>query len=625
MKLVRLLDAFGGWWYRSLLGRELRRRWYRSHLGRLFGRWLFRASSRTYRYRPNHLYEVVISNARLWFKLQASCWSSRQAAMFLESRFNGTHYVTVDGHQPVTPFRLSKCSNHIDNWESIVDGLPDEWDDEEYEIEGFAYSWCETLSNDCDCGARKGRLDVVYCSDFGTQDETDRKKTKTRNVWYESYIKGLELRIRYHEETQRNERSQPGPQPAVSGSDTVFVYPKLPVEQATGHTGHKHVDVPMIAINRIDQMVAAGYYCSIDKSHHRYGEQPIRRTVASLNAAREQISVLDDRSRKSVMSQMANVAEHYLRVYQSEECAQKSVWGDVDIPNILYKYIPKERIGKGAPNSLRATQLLALNDDMECNVITMKDTNQHTLDWLKIVRAKLKEHLGIEVPWDELLERPLRYGDPRLSPYIQEHLNPLVGVVSFTTDICVPTMWAHYARNTGIVVGYDTQTLRTLGFELRPVVYSEIAPIYRPVSSDDIKLDFVDREYMENAARAGQKTEGFTLLASTKLAEFGAGWRSLARLLFVKGTSWTYEKEVRLLVDLDQARDTGTKDNNGWPIKVIDIPTEAIKEIYGGSNTQNVDVQRAMQVGRGENTKGLLTGRLSSHAFRIQKTTSSRH
>ena len=48
------------------------------------------------------------------------------------------------------------------------------------------------------------------------------------------------------------------------------------------------------------------------------------------------------------------------------------MWGDADIPDVLYKYIPKERIGDGVPDVLRATQLLALNDDMECNVIAMK-------------------------------------------------------------------------------------------------------------------------------------------------------------------------------------------------------------------------------------------------------------
>ncbi len=197
-------------------------------------------------------------------------------------------------------------------------------------------------------------------------------------------------------------------------------------------------------------------------------------------------------------------------------------------------------------------------------------------------------------------------------------------MVSFSTDICVPTMWAHYAQNTGIAVGYDTETLRTLGFELQPVIYSEIAPIYRPLSSDDIELEFVDREYMEGVERTGQKTDGLRVLTTTKLATLGSDWKSLSRLLFVKGMSWAYEKEVRLLVDLKQARDTGKSDGR-FPIKVIDLPPAAIVEIYGGANTQDADIERAVRVARGGDKSGLLVGRLSSHALRIQKSSAPRH
>ena len=180
-------------------------------------------------------------------------------------------------------------------------------------------------------------------------------------------------------------------------------------------------------------------------------------------------------------------------------------------------------------------------------------------------------------------------------------------------------MWAHYARNTGIVVGYDTEALRALGFELRPMVYSEIAPVYQPSAGDVIRLDFVNREDMERDLRAGRNRDGLPLLARTDLAELGAEWKSLARLLLVKGISWAYEKEVRLLVDLEQARDTGRTDSNGWPIKVIEPPPEAIREIYRGANTRDADVERAVQVARGGNKSGLFVGHVSSHAFRIQK------
>ena len=620
MNIGQIVDALGGWCYRSSLARELERRWYRS---RLWG--LVRDSrhrKRVSRYRPRHLYEMVISNDRMWFKLQAPCWSSRQAAEFMEARFNGTRYVTADGHRPVTPFRLSNCSSDISNWESIVDRLPKEWGDGKYRIERYPYPWCETLSEGCDCNANRGKLDVV-CSDYGNQREVERKQARTRNAWYDNYIKEMETSIENNDEAQRTKRSRQVSQPEASGRAGAFVYPRVPVEQGADK---RNENVPMAAMNRISQLVSAGYYCSIEQKRHPYGQQAIRKTEACLTAACTQILTWGEAARAFAMSRIGDIAAHWLQMHQSEVCAQESVWGDVDIPETLYKYIPRKLIGMGAPESLRTTQLLALNDDMECNVTTMKGSEQEdTLAFLAVVQSKLEGHLGIAVPWEELLRRSLRYGDLRLSTFIQEYLDPLVGVVSFSTDILVPTMWAHYAQNTGIVVGYDTDALSALGFELRPVVYSELAPTYQPPASDAIRLDFVNREDMERDLRAGQNREGFPILASTDLAEFGAGWKSLSRLLLVKGISWAYEKEVRLLVDLEQARDTGRKDSNGWPIKVIDPPLEAIKEIYGGANTRDADVERAVQVARGENKKGLFVGHVSSHAFRIQKTGGSNY
>ena len=186
-------------------------------------------------------------------------------------------------------------------------------------------------------------------------------------------------------------------------------------------------------------------------------------------------------------------------------------------------------------------------------------------------------------------------------------------------------MWAHYARNTGIVAGYDTAALKAVGFVLRPMLYSEIAPIWEPHEGDDVRLDFVNREDMERDFRAGREREGWPLLARTKLATFGQDWKSLSRLLLVKGMSWAYVKEVRLLVDLEQARDTGREDDNGQAIKVIDPPREAIREIYAGAKTKDADIERAVEAARGENRHGLFVGHVTSHAFRMQKTGGIHH
>ena len=299
--------------------------------------------------------------------------------------------------------------------------------------------------------------------------------------------------------------------------------------------------------------------------------------------------------------------------------------GKANIPDILYKYIPKERIGNGAPNSLRATQLLALNDDMECNITTMSDKALDRSHFRALIRSKVKKCLGITVSEDELLKRSRLYGDLRLSTFIQQYVSSRVGVVAFSTDFLVPTMWAHYARNTGVVVGYDSEALAKLGFELRAVTYSELAPSYEPTKDDVIRMLLVDREHMDQDARAGTTRKGYTILCDVDLAEFSGDWKSLSRVLFVKGASWEYEREVRLLVDLQQARDTGKKDENDWPIKVIDLPPEAIREIHGGSNTAEDDLRRTAEVGRGDNKKGLYVGNVSSHAFRIQKTFGTRH
>ena len=391
-------------------------------------------------------------------------------------------------------------------------------------------------------------------------------------------------------------------------------------------TGPKFQPMPVaMMVDPVEALANPGFYCQVEGQHHPYSDQAKQRSRADLAVTRMQLSAWSEERRKPVEARFGDVIAYRLRMHLSQECANRSVEGKATIPDILYKYIPRERIGNGAPDSLRATQLLALNDGMECNISTMPDKALDRSHFRALIRSKVKNCLGITVSEDELLRRSRLYGDLRLSTFIQEYLSSRVGVVAFSTDYLVPTMWAHYARNTGVVVGYDSEVLAKLGFELRTVTYSELAPSYEPTKDDVIRLLLVDREHMEQDARAGKTSKGYPILCDVDLAMFSGDWKSLSRVLFVKGASWEYEREVRLLVELQQARDTGKKDENGWPVRVIDLPDEAIKEIHGGSNTAEDDLRRAVEVARGDNKKGLYVGRVSSHAFRIQKTFGTRH
>ena len=531
----------------------------------------------------------------MWLKVQASCSSDDQATAFFRCRFGGKAphlaerpdlvYVTFSF---LVPKRLSECSEHIFNWGDIKDRVPARWDDQEFRVVDGPYPWCDTLSDNCSCHGLKGRLDATYCSDLGLRDESAKRARKSPNVRHSENMKQLRQILVDRQDTQRATRdSRPNVQHPTPAPE--------------------------------------GIYCQIDRRFHAYSDQVALKVEAQLVAISLQVRTWDEDARQTILAQVPVLKNHYLRQYQLEECADRYVAGTSSIPDVIYKYIPRGRLGQGAPRALRATQILALNDDMECNITVMNDTDMEILDYLALVQTKLQEHLGITIPNEDLLERALLYGDVRLAPFFQEYLNRYVGVVSFGTDLLVPTMWSHYANNTGIVIGYDTEALKGLGLELRPVQYSEWAPRYTPDRDDIIRMFLTDRERIERDRLSGIPQEGIPIAGKADIAQIGAGWEALSRMLFIKGLSWEYEREVRLLVDLQTARATGKDPHNDWPVKVIDVPPYAIKEIYGGDHTAQADINRAVEIARGEDEEGLFVGKVTSDGFRIQKTGGIQH
>ncbi len=225
-----------------------------------------------------HLYEIAISNSRMWLKIQASCSSSEQSAAFLESRFNGTDYI-LDEHRPVTPFRLSQRSHHIANWASIVDRLPVRWDDDEFHIVGTPYPWCATLSDDCDCHGSDGRLDAAYCSDLGLHEDTTRRASPSQN-------------IRHREHLQQMRRALVNRQSASRANTNAVIEPLAePSEQER-------------------------FYCQVEGRYHAYSEQVQQRTAATVAATRLSLADQSEESRRVAMSNIPGLTAHWLRTFQ---------------------------------------------------------------------------------------------------------------------------------------------------------------------------------------------------------------------------------------------------------------------------------------------------------------------
>ena len=319
---------------------------------------------------------------------------------------------------------------------------------------------------------------------------------------------------------------------------------------------------------------------------------------------------------------LAAVVETHSRLKAEKTWVGRQVQGMLEVPDILYKYVPCTCLEDGCPLTLRATQPSALNDVMEGNIRTSMESKMDPDKWYAIIFDALRRIFGDDSFGAEELERRKRlYGDPRVSTIIRAYLSRFVGVVSFSADPLNPAMWAYYAQNTGFVIGYRTSAMRARGLDLRRVLYLELAPVYTPTRDDIVRLQFVDEERRDQDIRDGHAKPDIKplLSADADLLELRQDWNELAKVLFIKGQAWSHEQEVRLLVNLHNTRVGRPPIIDGLPLRVFDVPTEAIEEVYVGFNTPQETVDRIKQiVGVGVGTWKLK--RADSHAYRMEVT-----
>lgn len=221
-----------------------------------------------------------------------------------------------------------------------------------------------------------------------------------------------------------------------------------------------------------------------------------------------------------------------------------------DSTPVLYKYVSSERVFTCLPEvgdgTLRATQPSALNDPFECavNMVFLEDDEEEGNSELSMILTSLNPNSPVSKR--DVAEAKVRHGSHFLRELLSGQLSKRCGIVSFASDPRHLLMWAHYTVDgSGFAIGYDVTKLIRLSRgerRLRPVLYGP-----KPILID-----------------------GYVTLTEG----------NLSALLSYKNDHWEYEKEWRLIVDLNETIGTGHSDRHGQPINLLRIPNEAVVSVY---------------------------------------------
>ena len=234
------------------------------------------------------------------------------------------------------------------------------------------------------------------------------------------------------------------------------------------------------------------------------------------------------------------------------------------MPRLLYKYVTADRASTCLPEvgdgALRATQPAALNDPFECHVVKTfveRDVAEGNAEFARILT---KLHELAPVTPAEVGEARRVYGSLYMRELLARQLSRRYGIVSFAADPFNPLMWSHYTGDgSGFVIGYKTECIRSLagdGEDLRGVTYSS-----RPA----LLL-------------------GYVVAAEPESNRYG--------ILCTKSSHWEYEREWRLIVELDRTVGMGTLDQHGQPINLLRIPNSAVAKVYYTERTPLESVEK---------------------------------
>ena len=220
--------------------------------------------------------------------------------------------------------------------------------------------------------------------------------------------------------------------------------------------------------------------------------------------------------------------------------------------DILYKYVSAERaltclpeVGDG---TLRATQPSALNDPLECAVMILFVDGDDPARNHECARVLTMINENSPVTADQVSRARERHGSLYLRELVANQYSTRFGVVSFSEDHLNPLMWSHYTTDgSGFAIGYHSHELRKLSSRpegLRPIIYMRDLPPfmdYMPLAQPETNMDII---------------------------------------LSMKSDHWSYEREWRLIVELNETIGTGQKDRHDQPINLVRVPNRAVVSVH---------------------------------------------
>ena len=227
--------------------------------------------------------------------------------------------------------------------------------------------------------------------------------------------------------------------------------------------------------------------------------------------------------------------------------------GEIEIGDQeLFKYVSPERamtclpeIGDGA---LRATQPAGMNDPFECATTKMFVETDREQGNRELARTLTGIQPRNPVTEEDIEKARVHHGSLYMGELYRRQLSTRFGIVSLSADPFHPLLWSHYALDgSGFALGYKAEVLKSLtgsGVHLRPIRY-----IPEP-----------------------GRVLGYRVLSMPE--------SNMVQLMRCKSDLWEYEREWRLIVELDLTIGTGDRDRHDQPVNLFRVPNAAVGKVY---------------------------------------------